>query len=226
MRQLVKSCEDLTGCKPLQRLHQFLSHLVSSKVCHRVNGPEVVINGNYLTFALLNHCGSMARYLVELPLAVQFPVEKHLLRFYRFSRHDGPALKCLVRQERLRSPVDTATVASFMQQNCPPLYDPTVQSSNSPNDDLAAREYAQDRIEFQRFIEWLDYYRTQPKSLARLARNAIFNGFWKLGSATECCSADQPPSLQEMSVIARRFDYQRQLLGKTLFDHTFCSSVP
>lgn len=225
---MTQSFSDFSKPQIITQLQQLVSYKFSFKVCHRLNEPEVVIKGNYLTFALLFHCGFMAKYLAQMPIPVQFEVENNLLRYYRFSRHDEMALKCLLEQNRLDFGFEQSKFMLYFQQNCHPLFDASIINRSDPdNDDKASSEYAQDKKRFHKFNKFLLQYHSEPKSLTLLARNVILKHYWwHSNSGNDQCDKCHQSNLQNINKIIARIHLVEQYLGKCMFHYIYpCLSL-
>lgn len=217
--QIIERCENDENNRILNLLHNLIEYKFSFKVCHRLNEPEVVVNGNYLTFSLLNHCGSISRCLSHMPIPIQFQVENNLLKYYRFSRHDEPVLQYLIQQNRLHFELSQNKIMTFFEQNCYPLYDITIRDSNEEvyeRPDNSNDEYVLDKIRFQHFKQWLNKFCFEVQSLTTLSRNVIihhylnnFNGDWNVSN------------LKSTMLTIGRIRYLKQYFGNSMFDHIF-----
>lgn len=211
MGQLVEHCSGENLAHP--QTHRLLQKLVFQrtifKTLYRLNESEVIIEGNYLTYALLKHCGFMATTLVNLPLPVHFPVErKVLLPYYRFSRHDESALRSLHRQNRLLSPaMSAAKLVNHFKQNCRPLYDSSLNRGSSSDE-----EYALDKLAFDNFCTWLEEEAKEgPRVLSTLARNAFVSS---LSVGDGVCGEEIEKMCQRM---AQKCEQLQKYLGKVNF---------
>ena len=210
----------------IEQLHQFIAYKFSFKICHRLNEPDVLIKGNYLTFALLNHCGTMAQCLVQLPIPGQLSVENNLLRYYRFSRHDETTLKYLLEQDRLNFGYEQIKqIVEFFNKNCHPLYDATVN-----NDEIASEEYVRDKDRFRQFQIWLDqHYCSHPKALTTLARNMIVNHYLYYDECNNNNNNNEYQSTRDLQnnicKMVVRFNFIQKYLGKQLFEYIFSSTL-